>query len=337
MQDQSIELPWERPDWFEQASAWIQERLAASGRHSTGPVEFVRLRPWSALAQVPTTNGIAYFKATAPDCQYEAALTQALAGWRPDCTVPILAVDLERGWLLSADAGPTLHAVSPSADQLEHWPKLLSLCVELQIEMAARVPEVLALGLFDRRLDRLPHLYAQLMEGHENLRVGLEPGLTPDEYRRLRDLHPWVVMACERLASLGLPETLVHEEITSTNVLVSGDRYIFTDWSEGVVSHPFFMMLLTLQATAARLEIAEDSSEMLGLRDTYLEQWGAFATRKKLLAAFEVAYRLAMVNRALSWHHGTGSLSQRHKAAYADSVPNWLRDFLNAETPYGLL
>jgi hypothetical protein len=175
------------------------------------------------------------------------------------------------------------------------------------------------------------------MEAHENLRVGLEPGLTPDEYQRLCDLHPWVVMACERLASLGLPETLVHEEVTSTNVLVRGNRYIFTDWSEGVVSHPFFIMLLTLQATADRLEIAEDSSEMLGLRDAYLEQWIAFSTRDKLLVGFEVAYRLAMVNRALSWHHGTGSLSKRHKEAYADSVPNWLRHFLNAETPNGLL
>jgi hypothetical protein len=54
---------------------------------------------------------------------------------------------------------------------------------------------------------------------------------------------------------------------------------------------------------------------------------------RKLLSAFVVANRLSMANRALTWHHGTGSLSQRHKAAYADSVPNWLRDFLNTETP----
>jgi hypothetical protein len=54
-------------------------------------------------------------------------------------------------------------------------------------------------------------------------------------------------------------------------VLVSGDHYIFTDWSEGVVMHPFFMMLVTLRPTAARLELAEDESEMRRLRDAYLE------------------------------------------------------------------
>jgi hypothetical protein len=331
MHDQDLQLPWEQPGWLEQATAWIYTQLAARGWHSVGPVELVRLRPWSAFARVSTTNGIAYFKATAPDSHYEAAVTQALARWRPDCTVPILAVDLDRDWLLSADAGPTLHSASPSTDQLEHWLKLLPLCVELQLEMADHVPELLALGLFDRRLAQLPHLYTQLMEPNENLRVGLEPGLTPAEYQRLRDLRAWVAAACEQLASVGLPETLVHEEVHSSNVLVSGDRYIFTDWSEGVVTHPLFMMLVTIRATAARLELAEDGPEMRRLRDAYLEPWTTFATRETLLAAFALANRLAMVNRALSWHHGTGSLSKRHKELYADSVPSWLRDFLNAE------
>jgi hypothetical protein len=90
------------------------------------------------------------------------------------------------------------------------------------------------------------------------------------------------------------------------------------------------MMLVTLRATAARLEVAEDGPEMRRLRDAYLEPWTSFEARERLLAAFGVAYRLAMVNRALSWHHGTGSLPARLKEPYADSVPGWLRDFLNA-------
>ncbi len=332
LQDYPIELPWEAPGWLEEATAWIQAQLTAHGWHCLGPVELVRLRPWSAFARVPTTNGIAYFKAPAPDCQYEAALTQALARWRPDCTVQLLAVDLVRGWLLSADAGPTLHEASPATDQLAHWPKLLSLCVELQLAMADRVPDLLAIGVPDRRVAQFARLYNELMEGHENLRIGLEPGLTPAEYERLRALRSWVADACAQLATIGLPETLVHEEVTSSNVLHNGDRFIFTDWSEAIVGHPFFMSLVTIRAISARLELAEDGPELIRLRDAYLEPWTQFATRKTLLAAFAVANRLSMANRALTWHHGTGSLSQRHKAAYADSVPDWLRDFLNAET-----
>lgn len=164
MDDQDIQPPWEQPDWLEQASKWIYAQLALRGWHGIGPVELVRLRPWSAFARVLTAKGIAYFKATAPDCHYESALTQALEHWRPDCTVPLLAVDHDHGWLLFADAGPTLHSASPSTKQLEHWLKLLPLCTELQLEMVAHVPELLALGLFDRRLAQLPRLYTQLME-----------------------------------------------------------------------------------------------------------------------------------------------------------------------------
>lgn len=333
MQDQTTQLPWEEPAWLDQASTWIHVQLAACGWQSLGPVEIVRLRPWSAFAQVATTNGIAYFKATAPDCHYEAALTQALARWQPHCTVPLLAVDLERSWLLSADAGPTLHAASPSIDQLDHWLKVLPLCVELQLAMVEHLPEVLTFGLFDRRLTHLPRLYNQLMAGHENLRIGLDSGLTPEEYRRLQALQPWVADACEQLAELGVPETLVHEEVHSTNVLVSGDRYIFTDWSEAAITHPFFMLLVTLRGAAIEFGLDESGPELQRLRDAYLEPWTMFATRQPLSAAFVLANRLAMVNRALSWHHGTGSLPQLLKEPYADSVPNWLRHFLAAETP----
>ena len=330
MPDQPTQLPWEQSGWLEQATAWIHAQLAARGWHIVSPVELLHQRPWSTFARVATDNGTVYFKAPAPPF-YEAALTQVLARRRPDCTVPLLAVDLDRGWLLSANAGVTLRSVSQSADQIQHWLKVLPLYVELQIEMADHVPELLALGMFDRRLAHLPHLYAQLMEATEDLRVGLKPGLTPEEYQRLRDLRLRAAAWCEQLASYGLPETLTHEEVHDANVLVSGDRYIFTDWSDSSVAHAFFTMLVTLRAAAHRLKLAEDGPEMIRLRDVYLEPWTKFETRIKLLAAFELAYRLAMINRALSWHHATRSLSKQHKEPYADFVPGWLQDFLNAD------
>ena len=92
-------------------------------------------------------------------------------------------------------------------------------------------------------------------------------------------------------------------------------------------------MLVTIRAAAHRLKVAEGGLEMQRLRDAYLEPWTEFETLKALSAAFELAYRLGMVNRALSWQQGTGSLSKRHKEPYADAVPEWLQDFLIAEKP----
>jgi hypothetical protein len=92
-------------------------------------------------------------------------------------------------------------------------------------------------------------------------------------------------------------------------------------------------MLVTLRAAAHRLKLAEDGAEMMRMRDAYLEPWTKYATRTQLSAALNQAYHLAMITRALAWHHGTGSLSEHHKEPYADYVSGWLQDFLNHESP----
>jgi hypothetical protein len=332
MQNQLTKLPWDEPGWFEQASTWIDDQLAASKRKKTGPIELVHQRLWSTFMRVETDKGTVCFKAPAPPF-YEAPLTQALSIWRPDCTVPLLAVDLDRGWLLSADAGDTFRSVGQSLDQVAHWLKALPLYAELQIGMAEKVPEILSFGVADRRLAILPDLYSQLLEETENLRVGLEFGLTAEEFRRLLNLRPQFLDWCVELASFGLPETLTHEEIHENNVLVSNGRYFFTDWSDSSVAHPFFTLIVTLRATAHWLKLDEFGPEMMRMRDVYMEPWTRFVTREKLLSAFTLAYRLGMANRALSWNQSIGSLTGEQKEPYFDSVPGWLQDFMNAEIP----
>ena len=146
------QLPWEEVDWLEAVTVWIHARLAERGWRAVGPVEVVHRRAWSAFARVPTSGGLVYFKAAAPSVRFEAGLAKALARWRPDCMLPILAVDAERGWLLSPDAGVTLRSVSASPEHFAHWRALLPLYVGVQRESVPRVAELLALGMPDRRL-----------------------------------------------------------------------------------------------------------------------------------------------------------------------------------------
>lgn len=332
MPKQEIQLPWEQADWLEQATAWIQTQLAAQGWQVIKPVEILHQRPWSTFAQVGTDKGLVYFKAPSPPF-FEAPLTQFLTQIRPDCTVPVLAIERDRGWVLTPDAGKTVRSADPTATQVEHWLKLLPPYAEFQMQMAEHVPDALTMGMPDRRLAQLPGLYDELMGAHENLRVGLEPGLTAEEHERLLALRPRLVLWCEQLASYGLPETLTHEELHDANVLVNGDRYIYTDWSDSCVGHPFFTLLVTIRAAAHRLKLEEGGPEMKRLRDAYLEPWTQFAPREQSLEAFRLAYKLGMLNRALSWHHGTGSLAMKYKEPYLDYVPGWLQDFLNEEAP----
>jgi hypothetical protein len=331
MEPQRIHLPWEQADWFEHATAWIQAQLDQHGWQIIAPIVLVHQRPWSSFARVPTDRGAVYFKAPAPMFSYEAALTHVLAQWRPDCTVPVIAIEREQGWILSADAGTTLRQLGQSVEQIAHWLKVLPLYSDLQITLAERLPDLLALGVPDRRLAQLPQRYADLIEATDSLRVGLEAGLTAAEHRRLREGQERFATQCEALAAYNLPQTITHEEIHENNVLLGDGRYIFTDWSDSSASHPFFTMLITLRATAHWLKLDEHGPELRKLRDAYLEPWTTFATRNTLEEALALAYRLAMVNRALSWHHGLGRLSEKDKGPYAGNVPGWLQDFLQAE------
>lgn len=328
MENQNSQLPWEKPSWLEEATNWIQARLAEYGLRSVDPIEILHQRPWSTFARVNTETGIVYFKAPAPVFKFEAPVTAALAKWRPDCTVPLLGVDQDRGWILSADAGPTLRSLNLGSGQIRHWTKILPLYAELQMQMVVHLPELLAYGMFDQRLANLQAKYSQILEDTESLLLDREIGLSQEEYQRLQALKPVVAKMCEQLASLGIPETLTHEEIHENNVLFSEGRYIFTDWSDSSIAHPFFSILVTLRSVTRWLDLDESGPEVLLMRDAYLEPWIKFAPRDTLLEAFGLAYRLAMVNKALTWYHGSVNLSKKQKEPYADMVPGWLQEFL---------
>ncbi|MDQ4074941.1 MAG: aminoglycoside phosphotransferase family protein [Chloroflexota bacterium] len=330
--DQDHELVWTQPGWLEQTNAWIHAELERQGIEVIGPIEQPHVRPWSTVLRVPTSEGDIYFKATTAVLAHEPALTQALAQWRPDCVPPVLAADLACGWMLMPDFGTTLRSRIPSTQELWHWHRVLPLYAEVQFEMAERLHELLTLGALDRRLATLPTQYEGLLANTEALRIDMPEGLASEEYQRLRELTPRVAEMCERLAAYGIPETLHHEDFHDANIFVRDGRYLLSDWGESGVSHPFCTLLVTLRSIAWRLELENSAPELAQLRDIYLEPWTGYASREELLTAFRLAYQLGMICRALTWHRVVSSLAEPLRAEYAEAVPGWLQEFLNAVT-----
>jgi aminoglycoside phosphotransferase (APT) family kinase protein len=210
---------------------------------------------------------------------------------------------------------------------------VLATYAELQIEMAGRSAELLALGTLDRRLATLPAQFERLLADRAALLVDQSDGLSADEERRLLDLRPQFAALCERLAQYRLPETLHHDDFHDANVFVRGGRCVISDWGESCVAHPFFSLLVTLRSVAYRLKLDADAPELARLRDIYLEPWTRFERRERLLEAFALANRIAMICRALTWYRVVSSLDGATNAEYADAVPGWLQEFLNAGSP----
>ena len=188
MSDQSTQLPWMQKSLFEQASTWVHAELERQGIHVTGTIEQPHVH--STILRVPSTAGDIYFKATSPTLAHEPALTEALWRWHPDCMPPVLAVDLARGWMLIPDLGVTLRSLVQSTRDLGHWERVLTLYAQVQMALASHLPDLLELGVLDRRLAVLPHQYEQLLTDTDALLIGHPNGLSMEAYQRLRQFAP---------------------------------------------------------------------------------------------------------------------------------------------------
>ena len=321
-------LPWLQPGWRDTTAAWISKQLAAQGLTLAGPVEQPHVRPWSTVLSVPTRTGLLYFKAVAPVLGHEPALTAALARWRPDCMPEVLAIHPTRGWLLMRDSGTPLRALIRADGDLHRWHSVLPLFAQVQMELAGRLDELLALGALDRRLTVLPAEYERLLADTDSFLLDQPDGLSRAAHQRLLALAPRFAAECQRLADFGLPETLHHDDFHDANIFLRGERCTFTDWGESCAAHPFFTTVVMLRSAAHTLNLPASSPEVLALRDRYLEPWEQLAPRAALLEAFNLAQRLGMVCRALTWHRVIISLDEPFRSENAEAVPGWMGEFL---------
>jgi hypothetical protein len=332
MSDQSIQLPERQKSWFEQASTWVHNELERQDIYVTGLIEQPDVSLSSTVLRVPSTVGDIYFKACGLGFAHEPALTDTLWRWRPDCMPPVLAVDLQRGWMLTPDLGTSLRSIIQPTRVLQHWQRVLPLFAEVQIDLIRRINEILELGGLDRRLTMLPDHYERLLTHTGALLLGHPNGLSIEEYQRLCHFTPKFRAMCEQLAGYRIPETLHHEDFHDANIFIRNSHYTFADWGESGVAHPFFTLLVTSRVIAWRLKIAEDAPELVNLRNIYLEPWTQYESRENLIAAFKLAYRVGMVCRALTWHRILAGVEEPVKVEDAEAVPGWLLEFLNYET-----
>jgi Phosphotransferase enzyme family len=274
---------WTEPEWLAGAEAWIRERADVAGE-----LDQFHVRWWSTVIRVPTLSEDLYFKAVAKGFMFEPPLTAKLFELKPDRVTAVVDVDVERGWMLMRDAGRRFREIVNNPADLRHWELALPRYAELQLAAAPLADELLAVGVPDARLSVLPD---QLRE------VLAQPvrGLTPAQQERVLKALPEFEAMCRELAAYGIPETIQHDDLHDGQVFLRDGRYLFFDWGDSCISHPFHSLTVTLRANAARLGLEPGGPELQRLRDAYLEPFG------DLQKTANLAYRTGTVARALAW------------------------------------
>jgi hypothetical protein len=320
--------PWERPGWFAAAEAWLREHAHEAGYTLAGPVEQAHTRLWSCMLTALADRGPLYFKAVEPAFAFEAPLTEALARRWPAHLPPVVAIDAARGWLLTAHGGKVVRDLVDGADGAAHWGRLLAQFAEMQIASAGEVDRLIALGVPDRRLARMPHLYQEIVADRETLLVGRPGGLSEADWERVQAMGPEVEALCAELADCGLPDGLHHDDFGPGNVLLGpSGNYTFFDWSDCAITVPLCSLFIPLRW--ARYVLDYDATALERMRHAYLEPWRAGVSAERLERVLPLALRLAKLQRALTWRTWVHATGPERAWEYADSAPYFLRMFLN--------
>ena len=320
----STSLRWGTSAWRDEAYAWIERILRDRGLTRTGEIEQPRVRFWATQLTVPTGAGRLWFKENCPGQAYEAGLVEVLADLVPDHVVTPIAVEPDRGWLLSPDAGPTLRAAGAGVDL---WERLAANWADLQRRVAGHADRLIAAGIPAVPPLDMAALVAERVEEFAALPPDDPAHLDAGDAARLRIGLPTVERWAEQVAATGLPMTLDHNDLHSGNAFAprAGEEHLrFFDFGDSVVGHPFSSLLIPLNVLAHELSTGDDDPRLRRVVDAYLEIWSDLADPATLRAAVDPARQLGRINRSECWRRVLRSADAAERAEWGDSATFWL-------------
>ena len=242
---------------------------------ATGPVEHVKSFYTGATLRGRTSAGWVYFKAASPVYMRDAAITQELSCWQPARIPAPVAIDLQRGWMLTAEVvGPTLREVQ----QPQVWCGVLSLYAQLQQDAAAIHAPCPAASLYDWSIPTVAEALPAVLDESAFLLEGFPEPPGRDEIDLWRGLLPRLLDLCATVEVDGIPASLEHCDLHSGNIRLTAKGPVFLDWAWSCRTHPF-LGAIRLVRDAEALQIPCDSTL---LYDAYLEAWSAHGPRQRL-------------------------------------------------------
>ncbi len=312
--------PWARRGWLADANTWMRQELVEQDHNLLASIEQVKTWGISCILRAHTDRGDIYFKVASklPLFADEPVLTATLAARYPGHIPAPLAVESERGWMLLADFGQALRGNT----QANVWEETLHLLGKLQLSSTLAVDALLAAGCLDRRLERLATQVEPLLNDNDALSY-----LDAEESQQLRRLGPRLQAMCKELANYKVPPALVHGDFHPGNVAVQEGSYLFFDWTDACIAHPFFD-LVTMKEEASELPDAQEAWSRM--RDAYLGLWTKYEPIERLQEVWELAEPLGMLHQVISYQHIVSSLEPSSKRELSGGLVYWTRELLKA-------
>jgi phosphotransferase family enzyme len=319
---------WSSAGWRARAEHWLDLQLAAAGIQRTGEIEQPHVRPWATVLRAPTRQGVIWMKAAAAGTAFEVALYELLGRVTPERVLTPIAIDVERGWVVLPDGGPTLAAQRQGPELVPALCAILPQYAELQRKLSPCVGDLLAIGVTDMRAAIMPQRFEDAVAVVERRLAPADRGLFERVLAQRGTYQRW----CAELAgAVGAP-SLDHNDLHPSNIFFSDAvevRARFYDWGDSVVAHPFATLLVTLGLLQRELRVGPQHAQLSRVRDAYLEAYGDIAPHATLVEHAELACRVGKVARALIWHRALSTLGPGEAKDLEGAPLRWLGSLLD--------
>jgi hypothetical protein len=237
--------PFARIGWVDEASTWL-ETVTGQRILSKSDVEQLNAGGAFTLLRFHTEDGADYWmKATGEPNAHELSITSLLSRLCDGYLPKLIATRPDwNAWLMSGGASPIPELPTDSVMLFSLLEGAVESMAELQLRTMGREQDLLKAGAFDQGMDiLLAHSDALFTYLEECMQLQTSTKVPRIEKGRLEELKQIFESVCGRLSALGLPNAVVHGDMSLANIL-RGDGYCqFIDWCETYVGNP----LITLE------------------------------------------------------------------------------------------
>jgi hypothetical protein len=279
--------PFSRLGWIQEAKEWLRSAL-------NGQITFTReiyqfnATGHFALVRFALEGSSAYWlKATGEPNTHEFQITRLLVQLCPEFLPYCIAAREDWNAWLMEDAGIVLDRWTlPALEQA-----VLSMAT-LQKRTVGHTGAFLASGAFDHRISVLRAQLGEIVEYlDETMTKQVSTKVRRIERGRLLEIASLLDDSCCQMEALNIPDTLIHNDINSGNILFNKSQCVFTDWCEVGIGNPF----LTFQHLCI-LQPRDEEDSTTNLRDVYGDCWRHSLSLSKIERAFGLAPMLAILS-----------------------------------------
>jgi Phosphotransferase enzyme family len=247
---------------------WIIDRLKALIPGQDERLNPISIEPFRGLLKIHTADGLFFFKPLRDIHKHEQKLTCLLARLYPSNFPEVICADDEKGWLLMRDVGGDL---LDDLYETKYFEETLCNFSRLQIECIKHAAALLACGCPDYRLESITLNIESFFEYLSTWEANTKE---VDDIRKQIDLTILIerlTERCERVKEDCIPPTLCHGDLNLGNIFARYGQYVFIDWAEGYVGHPFFTPLEYFNIVKRDRGI--EMANIPALRAAYLKPW----------------------------------------------------------------